>query len=199
LNHQFVRKAGAYVITNHVMPFMVGPTPDNTALAVVRLGGHKEGNETAWECAQREVFEESGMRISPLAPSMTFSCPKTTQDSEITLEPIIGYQNSNQEPRPLIIGHHDTVHSLTAMYLAQSDDEPVPSMETKALILLSRNDVFRLCKQTVTLEEFESAGGKVLYKHQLDTKLPLRPFAQLIMLSMILDRYPDVISTRIFP
>ncbi|BFT73587.1 hypothetical protein [Paenibacillus sp. P36] len=47
---------------------MMGPTVDQLELAIVRLGGHREGAETAWECAQREVLDESQMRITPLTP-----------------------------------------------------------------------------------------------------------------------------------
>ncbi|MDB5085246.1 MAG: mismatch repair protein MutT [Bacilli bacterium] len=153
----------------------------------------------AWECAQREVFEESHMRINPITPSMTFHCPNTRFDIEISLEPIMEYQNSLGEPRPLIMGHQNTVQSITPIFLASSDDEPMPSMEIKALMLLTRNDVVRLCSETITLDEFQSSGGQVLLGQQIDAKLPLKPFGHLIMLSIILEQYPDVIPTSMFP
>lgn len=194
-----MEKAGSYVIVNGRMAFQMGPTPDKSDLAIVRLGGHREGNETAWECAQREVFEESQMRITPLVPSMTFQCPKTTLDTEIILEPIENYRAPEEQPCPLIIGRHDTIHSVTDMFLATSDDDPIPSMETQALMLLTRNDVLRLCTETITLEEYQSSGGKVLFGQQVNSKLPLTPFGQLVMLSMILERYPNVIPPSMFP
>ena len=194
-----MEKAGSYVIVNGRMAFQMGLTPDKSDLAIVRLGGHREGNETSWECAQREVFEESHMKITPLVPSMTFQCPKTTLDTEIILEPIENYRAPEEQPCPLIIGRHDTIHSVTAMFLATSDDDPIPSMETQALMLLTRNDVLRLCTETITLEEYQSSGGKVLFGQQVNSKLPLKPFGQLVMLSMILERYPNVIPPSMFP
>ncbi len=58
--------AGAYVLLDGRFPFIVGPTPDGDRLAVVRLGGHREAGESPWQCAAREVMEESGViRIPP--------------------------------------------------------------------------------------------------------------------------------------
>jgi hypothetical protein len=198
MNGQVFEKAGAFVLTNKRMAFMMGPTVDQSALAIVRLGGHREGSETAWECAQREVIEESQMRITSLTPSMTFYCPNTKFDIEIELEPLAKYKYPSIEPRPLIIGHQNSKHSITPIFLASSDDEPVPSMETKALIFLTRKDVICLCSETLTLNEFQNRGGKVLVSQHIDGDLPLRPFGHLIMLSMILEQYPDVISKSIF-
>ncbi len=195
---QLIEKAGAFVLTNKTIAFMMGPTPDQSTLAIVRLGGHREGTETAWACAQREVFEESQMRITPLRPSMSFYCPNTSFDSEIELEPIAEYNYSMFEQRPLIIGHQNSKQSITPIFLASSEDEPVPSMETKALLLLTRKDVIRLCSERLTLDEFQSSGGIVLYGQQVDKNLPLKPFGHLIMLSIILKRYPNVIPTSIF-
>jgi ADP-ribose pyrophosphatase YjhB (NUDIX family) len=199
VSHVLVEKAGSYVIVRGRMAFQMGPTPDKAALAIVRLGGHREGNETAWECAQREVFEESHLRITPLVPSITFQCPKTTLDTEIMLEPLENYRPPEEQPCPLIVGRHDTIHSVTAMFLATSDDDPTPSMETKALMLLTRNDVLRLCSETITLEEYQSSGGQVLFRQQVNSELPLKPFGQLVMLSMILARYPNVIPLSMYP
>lgn len=199
MNLQLVEKAGAFVIIKNIMPFMMGPTPDRSALAIVRLGGHREGNETAWECAKREVFEESHMRINPMMPSMTFYCPNTSFDREIFIEPAKEYENSKVEPRPLIMGHQNSVQSITPIFLASSDDEPIPSMETKALMLLTRNDVLRLCSGTMTLDEFQSSGGKVLFGQKIDANLPLKPFGHLLMLSIILEKYPHVIPSSMFP
>ncbi|WP_211750231.1 hypothetical protein [Paenibacillus sp. Marseille-Q4541] len=198
MNGQVCEKAGAFVLTNNKMTFMMGPTPDQSALAIVRLGGHREGAETAWECAEREVFEESQMRITSLTPSMTFYCPNTRFDIEIELKPMDENNYLSFEPRPLIVGHQNSKHSITPIFLATSDSEPVPSMETKALIFLTRNDVIRLCSETLTLNEFQKLGGEVLVSQQIDADLPLRPFGHLIMLSKILEQYPNVISSSIF-
>ncbi|QHW34724.1 hypothetical protein GZH47_30630 [Paenibacillus rhizovicinus] len=198
MGDEVVQKAGAFVLSDRRMAFMMGPTEDQSALAIVRLGGHREGAETAWECAQREVLEESRMRITPIIPTMSFYCPNTTFDIEIRLEPIAEFHNVPIKPRPLIVGHQSPVQAVTPIFLASSDDEPVPSMETKALMLLTREDVIRLCPEIITLDEFKSSGGNVLFKQPLDGQLPLKPFGHLMMLSIILERYPDVIPTSIF-
>lgn len=48
LNKQ-VNTAGAYILVNDLFVFMVGPNQEND-LCVVRLGGHREHDETALEC-----------------------------------------------------------------------------------------------------------------------------------------------------
>ncbi|MBM7566104.1 hypothetical protein [Paenibacillus sacheonensis] len=198
MGDEIVQKAGAFVLSNRRMAFIMGPTEDQSALAIVRLGGHREGAETAWECSQREVLEESRMRITPIIPTMSFYCPNTIFDIEIRLEPIAEFQNVPIEPRPLIVGHQRSLQAVTPIFLASSDDEPVPSMETKALMLLTRKEVIRLCSEIITLDEFVSSGGKVLFNHHLDGNLPFKPFGHLMMLSIILERYPDVIPNSIF-
>ncbi|WP_372708536.1 hypothetical protein [Bacillus sp. CDB3] len=56
-----VRTSGAYVLYNNLFIFQVGPTSKGDTLGVVRLGGHKEYDETAIETAKREVKEEAAM------------------------------------------------------------------------------------------------------------------------------------------
>lgn len=74
MEQKSVRTAGAYVLLkNMTIPFVIGPTKDHQALAVIRLGGHRENNESAWQCAEREVYEESQLRISHLVPSTSSS------------------------------------------------------------------------------------------------------------------------------
>ena len=45
-----VGTAGAYLIVENRYVFVVGPKHDGDTLAVIRLGGHCEKNETAWQC-----------------------------------------------------------------------------------------------------------------------------------------------------
>jgi len=58
-----VRTSGAYVIYKNLFVFQVGPTNKGDTLGVVRLGGHKEDEETAVETAKREVREEATIDI----------------------------------------------------------------------------------------------------------------------------------------
>lgn len=194
-----VDKAGAYVLVNHVMPFVMGPTPDHSALAIARLGGHREGQETAWECARREVFEESRMRIAHCTPLMTFECPHKALDTDIVLEPVRDDHAYGDGARPLIVGRPDVIQRVTAMFVATSDDAPVPNMETHALILLTRQDVLRICSEALTLEAFQAAGGTVLLARPVDPHWLLKPLGQLLMLARIIESYPAVIPRSLFP
>ena len=182
-------KAGAFVLHRGKMVFMMGPTVDRSSLAIVRLGGHKEEGETDWECAQREVYEESLMRIKPIEPAMSFYSPNHRFGEDIILEPASEDQRQLYQPQPLIIGHRNS----TPIFLTYSEDKPAPNMETKALILLSRSDVVRLCSQSMTLDEFQSAGGEVLFGEEIDGSLPFKPFGHLRMLSLMVMRYPDAL------
>ena len=67
-----VATAGAYFLVDGRFAFMLDPTPDGASLAVVRLGGRREPGETPWQCAEREVHEEAGLRISPRTPPCTY-------------------------------------------------------------------------------------------------------------------------------
>jgi hypothetical protein len=189
-------KAGAFVLCNQKMVFVMGPTGDRSALAIVRLGGHREDHETVWDCARREVFEESRMRITPLQPALTFCASDSGFGPVPQLEPIDFIPTSPNDPIPLITGPAERV---TPMFLAESSDQPRPSMEIQALVLLTRTEVYSLCSRTVTLKEFQAAGGKAVLRQSMDGSLPLQPLDQLIMLSTILERYLYLIPPSLFP
>src|SRR5688572_24731680 len=67
-----VATSGAYFLVGGRFAFMIDPTPDGESMAVVRLGGRREAGETPWQCAEREVMEEAGLRISPRTPPCTY-------------------------------------------------------------------------------------------------------------------------------
>jgi len=59
LNKQ-VNTAGAYILVNNLFVFMTGPNQDND-LCVVRIGGHRENEETVIECLKsggKAVFQK---------------------------------------------------------------------------------------------------------------------------------------------
>ncbi|MER2263317.1 MAG: NUDIX hydrolase, partial [Psychrobacillus sp.] len=70
--NQDVKTSGAYVLYRGLFIFQVGPTKEADKLGVVRLGGHKEFEETALETARREVFEEASMKITPISSPITY-------------------------------------------------------------------------------------------------------------------------------
>ena len=61
-----INTAGAYVLINGLYLFTIGIKLHNGQIPVIRLGGHREENETGWQCAEREVFEEANLQIEPL-------------------------------------------------------------------------------------------------------------------------------------
>jgi len=60
------KAAGAYVLHNGYFPFMFGRSTHHkkNELGVVRFGGHREKNETAVQCAVREVQEEASLDVA---------------------------------------------------------------------------------------------------------------------------------------
>jgi hypothetical protein len=79
----------------------------------------------------------------------------------------------------------EQVH-LSLMYLAQAEGIPTPSSEVKGLLLLREEDIHRLYRESVTLEQYLHWGGRAILNAKFDTSLFLEPFAQLRLLSRIL-------------
>lgn len=181
-----VNTAGAFVSINGLYPFAIGLKSHNGHIPIVRLGGHREENETGWQCAMREVYEESGLKIRQLIPPTTYL---TDGDHlEADLEEIKWEHKTNQEDIPLLVVSYcrDNQTLLSLMYLAQADGFPVPSSEVKGLLLLTSEDVHRLCQESQTLEQFLNRGGQAVLNAEFDTSLILEPFVQLRLLSRIL-------------
>lgn len=166
---QQVVTAGAYVWVDGRIPFVVGPTREGTALAVVRLGGHREGNETPWACAVREALEEASLQIEPRRPPTTYRIEGD--------EPRFVRADWPSEPSPLFVSAKDG--RLTAMYLAQATGQPKPAAETRGLLLLRPADVSAICQERLTLRAYLDRGGHAVLRAPMDEALPLVPFPQL--------------------
>jgi len=186
LQNARVDTAGAYISIDGYYLFAIGIKPHNGHIPIVRLGGHREGNETGWRCAVREVYEETNLQIQPLLPLTTYVSNWDHMEAE--LQEIEWGTKIEQEPTPiLIVTYHsqDTVH-LSLMYLAQADGFPTPSSEVKGLLLLEEDEIHRLCQEPMTLEQHLRRGGKAILNAEFDQTLVLEPFAQLRLLSRIL-------------
>jgi 8-oxo-dGTP pyrophosphatase MutT (NUDIX family) len=187
-----IKTAGAYVCINGLYLFAIGIRPHNGHIPVVRLGGHRQGNETGRECAVREVHEECNLQIRPLPPQTTYLCDWDHIDAglqEMQWRPKI-----EQEPTPMLVityRREDRIH-LSIMYLAQAEGIPTPSAEVKGLLLLEKEEVHSLCREPLTLEEYLARGGRAILNADFDTKLLLEPFAQLRLLSRILNVQPEI-------
>lgn len=176
-----VKTVGAYVLYNGLFPFQVGPTKKGDTLGVVRIGGHREKNEPIFETARREVFEETTMDITPYISPKTFFY-KNVNENPVDIK-------IDSEIPPIFIIERDD-QSLSVMYLAYSETAPIPSSETKGLLLLSPKEIHHICNSKLTLRDYLIAGGKYLFKDNIPENMILQPFPQLNLLSKLLNEEP---------
>ena len=170
------KTSGAYVLYRGYFVFQVGPTSDGKKLGVVRLGGHKEKEESAIDTAKREAMEEASVNITPISSSSTFYV-KEWNDKPIKIE-------TNEKIAPILIkGSEETI---SIMYLSNSKTKPLPSSETKGLLLLSPNDVLLICNNKLTLNDYLKQNGSSIIQSVIDRDLILEPFPQLLFLSKLL-------------
>ncbi|WP_026907271.1 NUDIX hydrolase [Paucisalibacillus globulus] len=171
------RTSGAYVLYQGRFVFQVGPNKAGNVLGIVRLGGHREKSETAIETAKREVLEEAGVHINILDALKTYHILEWDDEPIDVLmkDPI----------RPILIkGREGTAE--TVMYLSYTDTAPRPAAETKGLLLLSPQDIHKLCCNKLTLNDFERNNGLSIIKSEMNKNLVLQPFPQLLFLSRLL-------------
>ena len=190
-----INTAGAYVCINGFYLFAIGIRPHNGHIPIVRLGGHREGNETGWGCAVREVHEESNLQIKPLLPQTTYLCDWDHIDAE--LEEMLWRHKIEQEPTPMLVityRREDRIH-LSIMYLAHAEGIATPSSEVQGLLLLEKEEIHHICREPLTLEGYLARGGRAILNAEFDTKLLLEPFAQLRLLSRILNVQPEIETT----
>jgi 8-oxo-dGTP pyrophosphatase MutT (NUDIX family) len=187
-----INTAGAYVRVNGLYLFMIGIKPHDNRTPIVRLGGHREENETGWQCAVREVFEEANLQIEPLLPQATYLCDWDNFEAELST--VQWQHETEQEPAPILVVTYrrDGSTTLSLMYLARAEGIPTPSSEVKGLVLLDESEVHRLCQEPMTLNEFLNNGGRAMLKDKFDTSRILEPFAQLRLLSRILSSQPEM-------
>ncbi|MEK4912821.1 MULTISPECIES: NUDIX hydrolase [Bacillus] len=180
-----VRTSGAYVLYNNLFIFQVGPTRKGDTLGVVRLGGHKENNETAVETAKREVKEEAAIDITILSsPSTYYKENWNAQSKKIKVE---------NEVAPILI-IDSPYETLSIMYIAHSENEPNPSSETNGLLLLSVSDIRLICSKEITLNDYIKQGGMAILKEKVDKELILQPFPQLLFLAELLKKDPVLLQ-----
>lgn len=180
-----VRTSGAYVMYKNLFVFQVGPTSKGDTLGVVRLGGHKEDEETAVETAKREVREEATIDITILSsPSTYYKQNWNAQSKKIKVE--------NEIDPILIIDSPD--ETLSIMYMAYSENEPTPSSETNGLLLLSVSDIRLICSKAITLNDYIKQGGIAILKEKMDKELILKPFPQLLFLAELLKNDPVLLQ-----
>lgn len=195
--------AGAYVVWRGRYVFMVGFPGDATdRLGVVRLGGHREGDEDAWRCAAREVLEESGLHLRPIPPPATYWIGPGQDERTMRSAPWEG--DTSGGAAPLLVGWRSHVAGdgddrdgggavrLSVTYVAEGLGDPHPAAETQGLLLLRPQDVTTVARGSVTLEALLDTGAEALLRAPLPTHLPLEPLTQLRALALLLDRHPSL-------
>jgi 8-oxo-dGTP pyrophosphatase MutT (NUDIX family) len=190
-----VATAGAYVLLDGRFPFMIGPTRDGDRLAVVRLGGHREAGESPWQCAAREVLEESGLTIQAVAPPGTYwLAPEAGTPDHDRLMPGDWPPESPAVHAPIFIvrGTATQADRLSIMYLARAEGRPEPLNEARGLLLLAPAEIFALVSRPITLAQHLRAGGCAILHDGLPHDLPLFPHLQLQILAALLRRHPDL-------
>ena len=186
-----INTAGAYVCIDGLYLFVIGNKLHNGHIPVVRIGGHREKNETGWQCAIREVFEETNVQLKPHFQPSTYLFDwdhLETDPTSVQWQP-----ESHQEPAPFLVVtyHREEQTTLSLMYFGTAEGIPVPSSEVKGLLLLSEPEIHRLCRESMTLREYLDDGGRAILKEEFDTSRVLEPFAQLRLLSRILKSQPE--------
>lgn len=178
--------AGAYVTVDGYIPFAVGPTQDGMALAVIRLGGHRERGESSLACALRELWEEARLTIEPVQPPITY----LTQGAQGDRTPT----SWSGAVQPLLVIQRPGGQRLNVMYLARSQGQPEPASETRGLLLLDRQAITWLCTAQPTLGQFLVAGGRAILREALAPHLSLCPGPQLLLLHRLLTLHPELLA-----
>jgi hypothetical protein len=193
LQNTKINTAGAYIRMDGFYVFAIGIRPYKGRIPIVRLGGHREGNEAGWQCAVREVYEEANLQILPVSPPVTYLSMWDQRESE--LQEIAWSSRTDHEPAPLLVVRYccENDTHLSLMYLACTEGCPTPSSEVKGLLFLNSNNIHQLCNESMTLEQYLDRGGKAMLNANFNVELVLEPFVQLRLLDKILDRQPEML------
>lgn len=182
-----VVKAGAYVLYEGRFVFMFGFNDAKDMLGVVRLGGHREPDETPVQCAIREVREECMLDALP------FDSPETFVEGERALTLL------SQElifPRPVWVKQQAgaITEKWTIMYLMRAQGTMKPHMETQGLISVNQNSIDLLCTGHASLRTMREYGAVVRMSVPLPEDMPLTPSLQVHFLNWLLHSRPKWFS-----
>lgn len=185
LNKQ-VNTAGAFLLVDGLFAFMVGPNKQGE-LCVVRFGGHRENSETALECLRREMKEEVSITVKPVSSPITYYAGSWEE------EPKLIEQTFEAGIYPINIKGEE--HGpLSILYLAYSEEEPIPDSETNGILFLNLADIELICRELITIDDFINNGGRALFHKELRRDIILKPGVHLKFLSMLIKKHPDLLD-----
>lgn len=93
---------------------------------------------------------------------------------------------------PILVGKRPGSHLITPIYLACSDDSPLPAMEAKGILMLSPEDIGRINSNRITLGQYLESGGKAVFREELPLHLLLEPFPHLRLLETLILKHPEI-------
>ncbi len=180
--------AGIYLRYKHYFAFAFGPNRHSGNLGIVRFGGHIEHGESPVQCAIREAKEETNRDVVLLPSTRSFYLESTAGSSELILSPYI-QEEPLHEVDPILVSLHNV------MFWARVFEEPELSGETKGIILLSDQEIMKLCEPdtSYTYREFQDWGGRSTTRRPYPEHLKLEPFIQLRFLAWLLKAHPDLV------
>lgn len=168
---------GVYLMVQERYLFVFGPNPSGDKLAIVRVGGHREPGEDPHQCALRETLEETGLTAELEHPPGTW---QVSPDS--TWAPLSW---ASDDLPPWLVLERDTGEA-NLMYMARASGQPQPCAEVRGLLLLTSEEVVRLCRQSVTLDQFLADGGIALMRTPYPGGMLLEPARQMRLLATLL-------------
>lgn len=177
IRQESIKTAGIYLLHNNRFAFMIGPDKSGESLGIVRLGGHVEDKEDIISCVRREVREEASADIILEPSPITYY--KTSWETE--LYTVIDGSDCHH---PLIVCGNE--ERATVLHLAYTEDPIKPSSEAYGIILLTIEEMEKLCGNEITLDQFVRQGGKLLQNKEMDFGIKLKAGPHLRFLNQLI-------------
>lgn len=156
-----LKTVGTFIVYKDKLAFMIGPDKFGEKLGIVRIGGHIEEKESYIEALEREIKEESSIKVNLVSTKNTYY-KKDWNDGnycEIT-------DNISWNIRPLLVVGDKTYS--TAVFLSYAEEEPKPSSEAYGIIFLAENEIKDICSKKLRLRDFLAKGGKLIQQKEMD-------------------------------
>lgn len=174
-----IKTAGVFLLYGKRFAFMVGPDKSGERLGVVRLGGHIEENEEIIDCVRREVGEEASVCIKLVSSPITFYMTNWDKETHEVID------CSVFDIKPIVIKGDKS--GATALYLAYTEEPLTPAAEAHGIVLLSENDIARICNEKTSLNTFISQGGELLQSKYMNFDWELSAGSHLRFLNNLIE------------